>query len=429
MLDSLGIYSGREPGGSTAESVVSTQPDPNAPPSVTPQPAPPPPQPTPTPTPAPLPTPAPMPPLAAEPPKTDLISDLSKAFAKDIGEVPTPSQAEPPKPDETRPVAEPPKEKTWRDIEPPQALTKNARESWQTFRTKAFADIDARDAKIKALETELTEVKKTAPNLQTELEQVKGQLTAAQQIVERVALERSPVFKSKVIDQEELIRSRLAKVIPGTGITEQEAANLLRGDLTTREGILENRPMTAMRRTQIVDLLGKWDVVAEERDRMLARGKESLTEFLKEQQAAEESRRAQYMRESEKVFDDQEALCTPKLEPYVRIDGNEDWNRNTLALRQAARRIYSGSVDRQTLAQVALLAPAAIVYQKLLQGSMARIQELEAQVNKMRGVVPTVRDRGADAPTPGSPASGGLSSPNGDFVKSLVSRFQKETGL
>jgi hypothetical protein len=387
MLDSLGIYSGREPGGSTAESVVSTQPDPNAPPpgqTFTPQPAPPPPQ-----QPAPAPHPPPAPP---EPPKEqsgDLISDLSKAFAKDIGEVP---QSEPPKPGEPPPPAhEPPKEKTWRDAEPPQALTKNAKESWQNFKSKAIADIDARDAKIKTLETELTEVKKTGPNLQTELEQVKGQLTATQQIVERVALERSPLFKSKVIDQEELIRARLAKVIPGTGITEQEAASLLRGDLTTREGILESRQMSAMRRTQIVDLLSKWDEVAEERDRMLARGKESLSAFIREQQAAEESRRAQFMRESEKVFDDQEALCTPKLEPYQRIDGNEDWNRNTVVLRQAARRIYSGAVDRQTLAQVALLAPAAVVYQKLFQGAQARIQELEAQVNKMRGVVPTVR--------------------------------------
>jgi hypothetical protein len=425
MLDNLGIYTGRDPGGSTAESVVSTSPDPNAPP---PAPAATPP---PTPSPPPVPMPPAQPPAASEPskePSSDLISDLSKAFAKDIGEVP--AAAEPPKPGETPPAPpESPKEKTWRDSEPPQALTKNAKESWQSFKSKAIADIDARDAKIKTLETELTEVKKSAPNLQTELEQLKGQLSATNQIVERVALERSPLFKSKVIDQEELIRARLAKIIPGTGITDQEAASLLRGDLTTREGILENRPMTAMRRTQIVDLLGKWDEVAEERDRMLARGKESLTEFVKEQQAAEQSKRAQWMRESEKIFDDQEALCTPKLEPYQRIDGNEDWNKNTVNLRQMARRIYSGSVDRQTLAQVALLAPAAVVYQKLFQSAQSRIQELEAQVAKMRGVTPSVRDRGADAPTPGSPPSGGLSSPNGDFVKDLVSKFQKQTGL
>ena len=421
MLDNLGIYTGRDPGGSTAESVVSTSPDPNAPPSVLA--APPPPEPPPPPSP---PHPPPAPPEPPKEPSSDLISDLSKAFAKDIGEVPPPTE---PRPGETPPPpAEPPKEKTWRDQEPPAHVTKKVQEDWRTFKAKAQADVDARDARIKVLETELNETKKAAPNLQTELDQVKGQLTATNQIVERVALERSPLFKSKVIDQEELIRARLAKIIPGTGITDQEAANLLRGDLTTREGILENRPMTAMRRTQIVDLLGKWDEVAEERDRMLARGKESLTEFVKEQQAAEQSKRAQWMRESEKIFDDQEALCTPKLEPYQRIDGNEDWNKNTVNLRQMARRIYSGSVDRSTLAQVALLAPAAVVYQKLFQSAQSRIQELEAQVAKMRGVTPTVRDRGADVPTPNSPA-GGLSSPNGDFVKSLVSKFQKETGL
>jgi hypothetical protein len=425
MLDNLGIYTGREPAGITAESVVSTQPDPNTAPAPPQQPIPPPPPP-------PAPQPAPQPRPAAEPPKegsTDLISDLSKAFAKDIGEVPAPSQPEPPKPDETRPVSEPPKEKTWRDTEPPQALTKNAKESWQNFKSKAIADIDARDTRIKGLETELSEAKKAAPNLQSEVEQLKSQLAAASQIVERVALERSPLFKTKVIDQEELIRARLAKILPGTDISEQEVAGLLRGDLTTREAILENRQMSTMRRTQIVDLLSKWDEVAEDRDRLLARGKESLTEFLKEQQSAEESKRAQWMRESEKIFDDQEALCTPKLEPYQRIEGNEDWNRNTAALRQAAHRIYSGSVDRQTLAQVAILAPAAMVYQKLFQGAQRRIQELEAQVAKMRGVMPTVRDRGPDVPTPHSPSGGGLSSPNGDFVKDLVSKFQKETGL
>jgi len=76
-----------------------------------------------------------------------------------------------------------------------------------------------------------------------------------------------------------------------------------------------------------------------------------------------------------------------------------------------------------------LTGPVASSFgQATIQGAQARIQELEAQVAKMRGVTPTVRDRGADVPAPGSPPSGGLSS-NGDFVKSLVSKFQKETGL
>jgi type II secretory pathway component PulM len=134
------------------------------------------------------------------------------------------------------------------------------------------------------------------------------------------------------------------------------------------------------------------------------------------------------MAESVKIYEEQVTLCTPKLEPYQTIEGNADWNQNVANLKMASRRIYDGSVDRATLAQVAILAPAAIVYQKLLQGAQKRITQLEAQVQGMRGVTPTVRDRGADAPTPGSPGVP-LSSPNGDFVKDLVGKFSKLTGL
>jgi uncharacterized coiled-coil protein SlyX len=348
---------------------------------------------------------------------------MAKSFGKAIGEQPA---AEPPKSEP--PAQEPPKEKTWRDEEPPSNLTKKAQESWHAYKAKAVADVEARDARIKALETEVAEAKKAVPTVQGEVEQLRKQLAEAQGIVERVALERSPLFKSKVTDQEDLVKARLGKVIEGTGLTEQDLGTLLNGDLNAREGVLESKPITSFRKTQIIDLLSKWDDVAEQRNTMLARGKDSLADFIKQQQDSETARRAAWMSESVKIYEQQEALCHPKLEPYQLIDGNAEWNQNVANLKAAARRIYDGSVDRATLAQVAILAPAAVVYQKLFQGAQKRITQLEAQVQGMRGVAPTVRDRGADAPTPGSPAPS-LSSPNGDFVKDLVGKFQKLTGM
>jgi molecular chaperone GrpE (heat shock protein) len=350
---------------------------------------------------------------------------MAKNFGKTIGEQPT--AAEP----STQPpaaAAEPPAQKTWRDEEPPANLTKKAHESWQNYKAKAIADVEARDARIKTLETEVAEAKKSVPTAQAEVEQLRQQLAQTQSIVERVAIERSPLFKSKVIDQEDLVRARLGKVTEGTGLTEQDLNTLLTGNLSARENVLETKPITSFRKTQIIDLLSKWDDVAEERGRMLEHGKESLAEFIKQQQDVETSRRAQYMAECAKVFEEQQALCHPKLEPYQPIEGNEDWNRNVTALKAASRRIYDGSVDRATLAQVAILAPAAMVYQQLFQGAQKRITELEAQVKGLRGVAPTVRDRGADIPTPNSPAPA-LSSPNGDFVKDIVGKFQKLTGM
>jgi hypothetical protein len=348
---------------------------------------------------------------------------MAKNFGKAIGE-----QQPGAEPSPAQPPPEPPKEKTWRDEEPPSNLTKKAQESWHAYKAKAVADVEARDARIKALETEVADAKRAVPTVQGEVDQLRKQLAEAQGIVERVALERSPLFKSKVTDQEDLVRARLGKVAEGTGLTEQDLATLLNGDLNARENVLETKPITAYRKTQIIDLLSKWDDVEEQRSTMVARGRESLTEFVKQQQDAETARRANFMAESVKIYEEQVALCTPKLEPYQTIDGNNEWNQNVANLKAASRRIFDGSVDRQTLAQVAILAPAAVVYQRLLQGAQKRIAQLEAQVNGYRGVSPTVRDRGGDAPTPGSPAPS-LSSPNGDFVRDIVGKFQKITGM
>ena len=425
MLDQLGIYTGRDAAGQTAEGSVSTSPDQHAanpPPQHHPaEPAPPPPaQPT---QPAQPPPQAPAPPTQpAAPPEasTDLVRDMAKNFGKAIGE--QQPGAEPPP---AQPPPEPPKQKTWREEEPPANLTKKAQENWINYKAKALAEVEARDARISALEREAAQAKQTA---QGETEQLRKQLAEAQGIVERVALERSPLFKTKVTDQEDLVRARLGKVAEGTGLTEQDLATLLNGDLNARENVLETKPITAYRKTQIIDLLSKWDDVEEQRSAMVSRGRDSLTEFVKQQQDAETARRAAFMAESVKIYEEQVALCTPKLEPYQTIEGNNEWNQNVANLKAASRRIFDGSVDRQTLAQVAILAPAAVVYQTLLQGAQKRIAQLEAQVNGYRGVTPTVRDRGADAPTPGSP-SPSLSSPNGDFVKDIVGKFQKLTGM
>ena len=202
MLDQLGVYTGREPSGQTAETTVATAPDSNAAPPQTPQPQ----------TPAPQTSPTAAPPATAEPtPQSgDLIGDLSKAFAKSIGEMPSTAESPKEEPPTQQAPAEPskPAEKTWRDQEPPAHVTKKVQEDWRTFKEKAKADVDARDARIKGLENELAESKKAVPTVQGELEQTKKALDAANQVVERVAIERSPLFRSKVTEPLELIKGK-----------------------------------------------------------------------------------------------------------------------------------------------------------------------------------------------------------------------------
>jgi hypothetical protein len=187
--------------------------------------------------------------------------------------------------------------------------------------------------------------------------------------------------------------------------------------------LIERGNLTSFRKTQIADVISRWDQIAEDRDRMLNRGRETLQEFIKEQQTAQERARAEHMASSAKVFEDQMALISPKLEPYM-LDGNKQWADNA---RSVARTIYDGKVDSATLAQAAILAPTVPIYQRMLQAALTKITELNTQVSKLQGLSPRVSDSGADVASPGTRMN--LSSPNGDFVKDLVSKFQKETGL
>ena len=343
----------------------------------------------------------------------NLVGELARRFGKEIGEQPlTPSEEKP---------VEPPKEKTWRDAEPPPTATKKVQETWNEFKQKARTDIEAKEKAIRELQAELDQVKGRVTNS----EALQQQLQQAQGIVERIAIERSPLFKLKVLDQEDLLRARLGKTVEGTGLTSQEADAVLRGDLNTRERILDSRQMSPFRRQQIVDILSHWDRVSEERERLTTRGKETLTEFLREQQVAQEAQRAQYLRESEKLFDDQMVLASQKIEVYHPIEGNDAWNKTVDELKTTARKLYSGQVPRELLAQAAILAPAAVALQNLLRSAYTEINSLKTQLQRYQGVQPQVRDSGGDVTQPAR----ALSSPNGDFVKTLVDRFRADTGL
>jgi uncharacterized protein YukE len=414
-LTTLGEYTNRGANSISSEAVITTKPEPDAKPS---EPPPPPPAQSP---------PTESSPTTLEP---DLIADLAKQFVKDIGEPPAapPAELPPAKAPEPPPAEVPPasKEEDWKTAEPPKTFTKKAADDWRTYRSKAIADVESRDARIKALETEVTALKAEAPKHQTNLDELRKQLAEAQSIVERVAVERSPVFKSKILDQEGLLKARLGKLLEGTGVSQQDATVMLGGNLNAREQLLEARQISSFRKQQIADLLGKWDLLQEDRERMTSRGQETLKDFIKEQEAEQASRRAEWARQADKIFTDQMALCCPKLEPYVETPGNDGWNQQTRSLRVAARMIYDGNVSREQLAQIAFLAPAAVVFQKLLHIATGRISELQTQVDKFRGVSPQVRDTGGDIASPSTVAR--TSSPNGDFVKDLVAKFQQATG-
>jgi hypothetical protein len=361
----------------------------------------------------------------------DFMTAASKAFSREIAEHP-PTETPPVPAQPTKPVA-PEAAPAQAETHPGETLPdapvhwkEPSKKAWRELKGRAQEQLAQKEGQLKQLREELAASKaQVKPELNAELDAARTSVQSLQSLVERIAIERSQIFKDKILEPEEAVKNRLAKVAEGTTLSSSDLAALLSGDLARREEVIEGHSISAYRKAQIIEALSSWDKTEAERERMLARGKQSFEEYTRDLQTQAESQRAQIVRESAKIFDDQLVTICPKLEPYNTIPGNDEWNRNVEVLKQNARKIYMGEVDRATLAQVALLAPAAYVYQKLFQASQKQIQELKAQVDTMRGVSPSVRDRGADQPTSVPP----LSSSNGDFVKGLVDRFRKETGF
>jgi hypothetical protein len=159
---------------------------------------------------------------APEAPPSDLIADLAKQFSQTVGEVPATPSPETPPTEQKAPSAAPeppaPVERTWRDQDAPESLTKAAKVNWQAFKSKAIADVERGEGRIKELEKEVGSLKEAAARLQPELDAARRELVEASGVVERVQVERSPLFKAKIIDPESLLKARLAKLLEGRGL-------------------------------------------------------------------------------------------------------------------------------------------------------------------------------------------------------------------
>lgn len=344
------------------------------------------------------------------------MGDLAKAFQKSQEQTPTPEPGkEPAKEPPPKPAAELP------DDEPPAHFTAKAKEDWRKKNAAFKSEIKTREDRIRDLETQLAKAQKGVPELEADLAKTRETLAERNQALERFDVERSPVFKEKVIEPEENVRNRLAKqdLQPG------QVAALLEGSITQREQVLEDPRISAYRKGQIIQLLDKWDEIQETKSNMVTNGRKSLEEYGRAQAEAEQAKKAQFMREAQEIYQNMEVELMNKLEPFVPLPNdpnNEEWNKAIAIRKQQARAIYTGAASRQELATAAILAASAPVYRQLLQMAVGRIQELSTTIDKMRGVQPGVRDSGADTQilqTP-RPAS------DGDFVKNLVERFNKE---
>jgi hypothetical protein len=350
------------------------------------------------------------------PPASSFMADVTKAFNQSVGESQEPEAAQVP-PATTQPSPPVKPAEPLPEAEPPQHFTPKAKDDWRKRDVAFKAEIKAREERLHELQAELEKSRKGVPDLEAELARTRATLAEREAALERFDVERSPLFKEKVLEAEESVRSRLLK----NELAPEAAKALLEGGVLARERILEDPQISSYRKGQIIQLLDKWDEIQETRRAIVANGKRSLADYERQQKEAENAKKAQFMREAQSIYEDQCVQLMPKLEAYQPVADNKEWNEGVNVLKSWSRKIYSGELDRRQLAEAAIYAPAALVYRSLFLAFRKRCDDLQTQVNKLTGVTPSIRDSGGDTQVIQTRAAG-----TGDFVKDMVERFNKE---
>jgi len=97
--------------------------------------------------------------------------------------------------------------------------------------------LEAREKIIRDLQTQLSDKDKTHSGQAEEFTRLKDELTNANKVLEQTAIERSPMFKEKILDQQETVRTRLGKIIEGTSLNPSDINRLIGGDLASRQSV------------------------------------------------------------------------------------------------------------------------------------------------------------------------------------------------
>jgi hypothetical protein len=375
-------------------------------------------------------------PKPPEPPKeSTFMADLAKAFNTQVQPLVEQPPAAPQKKEEApSPKVDTPLPDNGSVMgEPPANLAPKAKEHWRLRDQRVQSEISQREERIRALQAELDAEKKRALAPVEELNKIKTERDEYAKRLERFDIERSPLYKEKVVDREEALKGRLGKIAEGTQLTKSAIDSLLSGDLVTRERVLDSQQLSSYRKGQIIELLDQWDGIQEDRTKLLADGRASFESYQAEQRQREDANRAEFVRQNQRIFDDQMTLFGRQLEVYQimpydpaapNAEFTKKWNEGVEVMRADARQIHSGAVDPQRLAQVAILAPAAVRYREMFQWAMQQNKQLQDQVEKLKGLQPSVRDSGSDISSRGGQLS--TAQRNGDFVRNLVDRFNRE---
>lgn len=240
-------------------------------------------------------------------------------------------------------------------------------------------------------------------------EKLAKDLAERDELLARIAFEKTPKFREQFTAREEAIQGQVAETLKDLGADADTARQLFNSSGRRRFELLDSLDIPDSAKAAISTLLVNNDQLQRDKSDAIARSRERMTEWETERQSAEKAEFEKRMSEEKRIFAEAGQEVAQEFEPFMPIEGNAKWNANVANLEKESERYLHGECDFKELSKIVRYGVGAKwQHDNLVVPLREKVKSLMAENAKLKGVGPTSGSR-SDAPakTPAHKGSNG----------------------
>lgn len=278
----------------------------------------------------------------------------------------------------------------------------------ETAKRRIAAEREQREALAKRVAEYEEKLSKTGMSEEAlaKAEKLAKDLAERDELLARIAFERTDKFKNEFLSKEDRIIGRMKSTLKDFGADESLAEKLLHLSPKKRhEALIEaDIPESAMSAA-----FDSYDDVQDAKKQAIANSREEMAKWETERQSAEKAEFEKRMSEEKRIFAEAGQEVAQEFEPFMPIEGNAKWNANVANLEKESERYLHGECDFKELSKIVRYGVGAKwQHDNLVVPLREKVKSLMAENAKLKGVGPTSGSR-SDAPakTPAHKGSNG----------------------
>lgn len=212
------------------------------------------------------------------------------------------------------------------------------------------------------------------------------------EILAKVAFEQTPQFKERFVKPEASLRGQIETTLKELGQDSDMASTLLAMGSKKRYEALEGMDIPQAAVADLTGILRAHDNLQRDKSEAIADSHRHLTAYQEEQKGAAEAESKRRMEEENQIFMRVGEKVSKEYEPFMRIEGNADWNSGVDERNSEALKYLHGEKSFEDLSEIVRYGVGAkFQHDKIVMPLRAKVNELTERVSKLTAVSPGAR--------------------------------------